>query len=91
LLFLAKSSDDSYKDKKIQLAFGDKLSLPEGAYTTLGLWMGKFTKDGQYYKRGEWYYIINLSADNKGSINQCVKIKDKYTLEEMENHLKELK
>ncbi|HEY8349622.1 MAG TPA: hypothetical protein VIM13_07330 [Clostridia bacterium] len=53
--------------------------------------MGKFTKDGQYYKRGEWYYIINLSVDNEGPINQCVKIKDKYTLEEMENLLEELK
>jgi len=53
--------------------------------------LGQSKKDGQYYKRGEWYYIINLSVDNKGPLNQCVKIKDKYTLEEMENQLKELK
>ncbi len=90
LLFLAESSDDSYKDKKIQLALESKLSYPEGAYTTLGLWMGKFTKDGQYYKRGQWYYITDLSVNNKGPLNQCVKIQDKYTLEEMENQLKEL-
>lgn len=90
LLFLAKSSDDSYKDKKIQLFFGNRLSYPEGAYTTLGLWMGKFTKDGQYYKRGEWYYITDFSPDRKGPLNQALKIQDKYTLEEMENQLKEL-
>lgn len=90
LLFLAESSDDSYKGKKVQLSFGDTLSYPEGAYTALGLWMGKFTRDGEYYKRGDWYYITDLSPDRTGPLTQALKIQDKYTLEEMENLLKEL-
>ncbi len=56
LLFMTDSSDDTYKDKKVKFAIGDKLTYPKGAYASLGLGMGKFTNVDGFYIRTESYY-----------------------------------
>lgn len=88
LLFLTDSSDDTYKNKKVKLALGDKLSYPKGAYAALGLWMGKFTKTGDSYKRCKWYYTTEFYDNGKKvQLHQSQTIRDSYTVEEMEDEI----
>lgn len=90
LLFLTDSSDDTYKDKKVKLNSGDKLSYPKGAYAPLGLGMGKFTRVGDSYKRYNLYYTPDgtITKEVFGGIQ---KIKESYSVKEMDDALKKLK
>ena len=87
LLFLTNSSDDTYKDKKVKLALNQKLSYPKGAYVSMGLWMGKFTRVNDAYIRYQWYYTKQAIDSNQ--TNQ--KLVESYTIREMEDELKKLK
>lgn len=81
LLFLTDSSDDTYRDKKVTLAGGSKLSYPEGAYAPLGLGMGKFTLTGDTYHRYNYYYTP------EGTIDGIQIIRKSYTAKEVEEEL----
>ena len=88
---IGDSSDDTYKDKKVKLDFGNKLSYPKDAYAPLGLFMGKFTRDGDLYKRNKLYYTTERTAN--GIIIQLHTIQsvtENYTVKETEDELKKL-
>lgn len=87
LLFLTDSSDDTYKDKKVKLPLGNKLSYPKGAYVPLGLFMGKFTKIDDCYKRSNMYSITNLIENN---IGKSQSITESYTVKDVEDELNKL-
>jgi len=91
LLFLTASTDDTYKDKKVKFFDGaQKLSYPKGAYAPLGIGMGKFTLNGDSYKRYNMYHTADGTVLNTG-LGGIEKITGSYTVKEMEDRLKKLK
>lgn len=89
LLFMTDSSDNTYKDKKVNLG-NNKLAYPKGAYAPLGIGMGKFTQVGDSYNRYNYYYTPDGTI-LKGSFGGYEIIKGNYTVKEMKDELKKLK
>ncbi len=86
LLFLTDSSDDTYKDKKVKL-FDGKLNYPEGAYVPLGLFMGKFTVEDDYYHRCNTYYTTVITEE-ESYVSKPQRITASYSAKDMEDILK---
>lgn len=90
LLFLTDSSDDTYKDKKVKLDNNAKLTYPKGAYSSLGIGMGKFTQMGDFYKRYNLYYTPDGTI-SKGTFGGMEQIRESYSEIEMEYELGKLR
>ena len=90
LLFLTDSSDDTYKDKKVKLDDNAKLTYPKGAYASLGIGMGKFTRIGDAYKRYNLYYTPGGTI-SKGTFGGMEQIRESYSIKEMEDELGKLR